>query len=188
MWRGRVDGGREKRNGGGAQRPQKKVEVCLHVINDCGDKNVNYQWQRPGCVLADFSWGVNIQTEISEDLFYYAQGDGIMDIPISIPIMLQFLGAFKICRGRAKRGKRFCWLKTVWAVLSSREGKETRDSCLEGMFGSSDLQRSKSCPLTFVLCAASCSAQIKLCKHPNHEATSAHINPTSFLLPILSTV
>lgn len=52
---------------------------------------------------------------------------------------------------------------------------------MEGTFGSSDLQRSKSCPLTFALAAASCLALIKLCKHPNHEAASAHINPTSFL-------
>lgn len=32
-----------KRNGGRAQRPQKKVKLCLNAINDCGDKNANYQ-------------------------------------------------------------------------------------------------------------------------------------------------
>lgn len=49
------------------------------------------------------------------------------------------------------------------------------------MFGSFDLQRSKSRPLTFLLGAASCLALIKPCKHPNHQAASAHINPPSFL-------
>lgn len=69
-------------------------------------------------------------------------------------------------------------------MLSSvfdRKGEEMRDVFLEGTFGSSDPQRSKSRPLTFVLGAASCSALIKLCKHPNHGAASARINPTSFL-------
>lgn len=169
-----------------------KVEVCLHVINDCGDKNVNYQWQRPGCWKQLPPGWLQLRGQYSNWDF---RGFVLLCAVrrhhghpyLSVPTMLEFLGAFKIWRGRVKKGERFRWLKTVWAVLSSifdREGKDMRDCYSEGMFGSSDLQRSKSRPLTFVLRAASCSALIKLCKHPNHEATSAHINPTSFLLPI----
>lgn len=51
--------------------------------------------------------------------------------------------------------------------------------------GSPHLQRSKSWPVTFVLCAVSCSALIKLRKHHNREASSAHINPASYIPPFV---
>lgn len=51
----------------------------------------------------------------------------------------------------------------------------------EGIFVCFDLHRSKSRPLTFLLTAASCSALIKLRKHPNQQAALAHINPPSLL-------
>lgn len=76
---------------------------------------------------------------------------------------------------------RFSRLKAVWAV--HRKGTEMRDGRLEVTFGSPDLKGSKSHPRTFVLRAASCSAPIKPCKHPNQGAASTHVNPPPFLPP-----
>lgn len=59
--------------------------------------------------------------------------------------------------------------------------KKERRRFFEATFGSCDLQRSKSRPLTFVLRAASCWALIKLCKHPNHQPPSATIH--SYFIP-----
>lgn len=40
-------------------------------------------------------------------------------------------------------------------------------------------------PLTFILCALSCSALMKLRKHHNRGPSSAHINPTSCIPPFV---
>lgn len=48
-----------------------------------------------------------------------------------------------------RRGKRLCFLLSG---VFDRESKKMRQIFgIEGMLGSSDLQRSKSCPLTFLL-------------------------------------
>lgn len=95
------------------------------------------------------------------------------------PTVLQSSEDFKSEGEGHRRGKRLCFLLSG---VVDRESKKMRQIFgREGTLGSFDLQRSKSCPLTFRLGAASCLALIKPCKHPNHRAGSTHFSPPSFL-------
>lgn len=155
------------------------------IISDKGPASDNVS------VSADSSWGVNIVKLRFGEFFFILSEMASWKI-LSIPTVPQFLvECCKIWRGRTETGEKIlsfenCLsyaIKCLW-----QRGQRDERRLLEGTLGSSDLQRSKSCPLTFVLCAASCLALIKLYKHPNHKAASAHINSTSFLSPILFAV
>lgn len=165
------------------------------MLSPTGDKNANYHWQRPCSWQCRRLGGLQMRGQYCKTkiwkIFIFILAKMPSATSLSMPKVLQFMLEFKVWRERTRKEIEILscenhlssGIERLW-----RRGQEDERLPLEGTFGSCDLWRSKSRPLTFLCRTASCLVLIKLCKHPNHEAASVHINPTSFLPPILSAV